>query len=207
MGCNTLHRNPAVMIKQIWGWLVGLTAAKYLGGLKVWLKFSMNLVFPSTINPKKIEPVSKWYTQLSMSYHFFLNNFFWVKLQCKFIFWYLKAVGKMIYRVVYEVFWKIWIWSCKMPSKLRQNFTLITVLSIDWYELCSKCSEMIHITDQNILRSEGNIFRLWLSHNWVQVDQKWTKMGQMVHTNNENCKMYKQKTLYLLDLAFAHFWT
>ena len=29
---------------------MGLTAAKYLGGLKVWLKFSMNLVFPSTIN-------------------------------------------------------------------------------------------------------------------------------------------------------------
>ena len=114
---------------------------------------------------------------------------------------------KIIYRVVYEIFWKIWIWSSKMPSKLRQNFTLITVLSIDWYELCSKCSEMIHITDQNILRSEGNIFRLRLSHNWVQVDQKWTKMGQMVHTNNKNCKMYKLKTLYLLDLAFAHFWT
>ena len=64
---------------------------------------------------------------------------------------------------------------------------------------------MIHITDQNILRSEGNIFRHRLSHNWVQVDQKWTKMGQMVHTNNENCKMYEQKTIYLLDLALAHF--
>ena len=29
------------------------------------------------------------------------------------------------------------------------------------------------------------------SYNLVQVDVKWTKMGQMGHASNENCKKYK----------------
>ena len=50
---------------------------------------------------------------------------------------------------------------------------------------------MINITDQYILGYRGNNFRHRKYHNWVQVDQKWTKMGQMGHASNENCKSYK----------------
>ena len=34
----------------------------------------------------------------------------------------------------------------------------------------------------------------------VQVYEKWTKMGQMGHASNENCKKYKQKPY--TDLIF-----
>ena len=67
----------------------------------------------------------------------------------------------------------------------------MNVFSIEWCEFCSKCSKTININDENILGPEGSNSRQKKSYNLVQVDEKWTKMGQMGHASNENYKKYK----------------